>query len=532
MRGELKALIIRHRFTLADLGMIALIVVAALVGIWLCDVFPNESAETRALIFELDEIFAVCALAFALFSWSRLRAQRREIHRRRLAEAQARALSLEDPLTGLPNRRQFEEALVVALASPPGADAVHAIMMLDLNGFKAINDVHGHPVGDEALIQVAIRLRGAVRDGDLIARLGGDEFAVLSRHVAGPEAAAGLAARILKALDDPVRTGAGEHRVGSGIGIALMPADGAAAEGLIRKADVALYRAKAEGRSVFRFFESEMDQVIQERERLEAGFRAAIGSSAVGIVYHPLVDLADGRVIGFEARPRWHHPELGPIAGARLLAIAESAHLARDFTDDFLARACADAARWPGTVALSVSLTHQVLRDETFPLRLIALLSRCRLDPTRLELAVPESTLVADLRAATRVLGTLAETGVRLAVTQFGTGYSSLYHLNNFPLNAIKIDRSFVEAMDRDPRSAAIVRALVGLGAGLGLTVGADGVQDERQQALLAEQGCRHAQGALFSEVLSSDEACRLVAGARAAGGATRRTGANDRRTQ
>jgi diguanylate cyclase (GGDEF)-like protein len=508
----LKALIIRHRFTLTDLVMIGAVLAAALFAVWQCDVFPNETAATKQLIFELDEIFAVCALGFALFAWSRLRAQRREILRRRTAEAQARALAFEDPLTGLPNRRQFEEAVRAALAAPPGADAVHAVMMLDLNGFKRINDIHGHPVGDETLIQAALRLRSGVREGDLVARLGGDEFAVLARHLSGPDAAAGLAARVVDALKAPVYAGGGQHHIGSGIGIALAPVDGSDLDTLVRKADVALYRAKAKGASAFRFFEADMDHAIREHERLEHDLRSAIGTPALKVAYRPRVHLSDGRVIGFDAIPEWHHHALGLVDASRLFAIADSAHLTRELVDDLLARACRDAVAWPASVTLSFPLAPQVLPDETFPLRLVAILSESGLPPSRLEFALAESALVAGREAARKNLGVLREVGVRLAVTQFGTGYSSLYHLRTIALDAIRIDRSFVEAMGDDPRSAAVVRALVGLGTGLGLTVTADGVQSVQQQMMLREQGCQHGHGTLFSGLVSADEAARLFA--------------------
>jgi diguanylate cyclase (GGDEF)-like protein len=508
--ADLKALIIRYRFTLTDLVMIGAVVVAALFGAWQYDVFPNEAAGTKDLIFELDELFAICALAFALFSWSRLRAQRREIRRRRTAENEARSLAFEDTLTGLPNRRQFESALKVALASPPGADVVHAVMMLDLNGFKRINDIYGHPIGDEALIQTALRLRKAVREGDMVARLGGDEFGVLARHLDGSEAAAGLAMRIIEELESPVQTGAGEHLVGAGIGIALIPIDGGDVETLIRKADVALYRAKAEGQSSLRFFEEDMDRIIRDRHRLESGLREAIGTLALEVTYEPCIDLKSGNISGFEAAPRWIHEKHGVLDFSRLNAIAESARLTRELTDDLLGQACRDAASWPHTVTLSFPIASPILKDATFGLRLLNILDQTGLAPSRLELEIPESTLVAELDAAQRVLGAIHGSGVRIALSHFGTGYSSLYHLRNFQLDTIKIDRSFVQGMSHDPQSAAIIRALVGLGTGFGIAVKAEGVQDTAQQTMLSNEGCQQAQGKLFSDAISASQVLDL----------------------
>jgi len=507
----LKEMIIRYRFTLTDMGMIAAVVIAAGFGIWQFDVFPNESVVERDLTFELDEIFAVCALGFALFGWSRLRAQKREIGRRRAAEEEARALAFEDTLTGLPNRRQFDAALKAALAAPPGADAVHAVFMLDLNGFKRINDVHGHPTGDEALIQTAIRLRKAIRDNDMVARLGGDEFAVLAHHLAGAEAAATLALRIIDALKDPVPTGAGEHSIGAGIGIALTPADGADAETLLRKADVALYRAKAAGQSALRFFEEEMDHHIRERDTLERGLRTAIGTSKLEVIYQPRIDLKSGAIISFEATVRWMHDLYGELDTPRLIAIAETTGLIQALVDDLLRKACRDAATWGRDVTLSLGVPPSLLRDDTFGLRIVTILGESGLPASRLELEITESALVADLDAAKRVLGAIHETGVKIALNNFGTGYSSLYHLRNFKLDTIKIDRSFVQAMADNPESAAIVRALVGLGSGLGLTVAAEGVQNEQQQTMLVNEGCQQGQGFLFSQAVSADEARRQL---------------------
>lgn len=509
----LKEIIIRYRFTLADIAMIVAVVIAAGFGIWQFDAFPNETAAERELTFELDEIFAVCALGFALFGWSRLRAQRREIGRRRVAEEEARALAFEDTLTGLPNRRQFDAALNAALAAPPGADAVHAVFMLDLNGFKRINDLHGHPTGDEALVQTAIRLRRAIRDNDMVARLGGDEFAILARHLAGAEAAATLALRIIEALKDPVRTGAGEHAIGAGIGIALAPTDGTDAETLLRKADIALYRAKALGRSALRFFEEEMDHHIRERDILERDLRAAIDTKKLEVVYQPRIDLKSGAIISFEATPRWMHDQYGELDTARLVAIAETTGLVQALVDDLLRTACRDAAGWGGNVTLSIGIPPALLKDDTFGLRIVAILGESGLPASRLELEITESALVADLEAAKRVLGAIHETGVKIALNNFGTGYSSLYHLRNFKLDTIKIDRSFVQVMAENPESAAIVRALVGLGSGLGLTVAAEGVQNEQQQTMLVNEGCQQGQGFLFSRSVTADEARRQLNG-------------------
>ena len=510
--SEVRAMVIRHRLTIQDLAMIAGVVCAALLFAWQVDVFPNETPGVREATLELDEVMAILALGFGLFAWSRLRAQRREIKRRVAAEQEARALAFEDPLTGLPNRRQFDHALKTTLAAPPRAGGAHAVLMLDLNGFKRINDVHGHPVGDEALIEAARRLRGALRGDDLLARVGGDEFAILAHHLTGPEAATGLALRLIESLHEPVFAGGGEHQLGVGVGVALAPQDGSDPVSLMRKADVALYRAKAEGGDALRFFEAHMDDNIRERAQLERDLRAAIGTPALRPFYQPLVNLKTGKIIGFEALARWTHPELGEIPPDRFIPIAEDTGLIGELTDYLLRQACADAAKWPRNVTLSFNISPVQLRDRGLGLRLMKILADTGLPARRLELEITESALVRDLEGAQEILGAIRETGVRIALDDFGTGYSSLYHLRNFKLDTIKIDRSFVESMAHDRDAAAIVKALVGLGSGLGLSVTAEGVEDAQQQALLAEEGCDQAQGFLFSRAVPADEAMALLA--------------------
>ena len=507
----LRAMVIRHRLSIQDmLIIVAMLALGALLA-WQVDIFPAQAVRVQGRVIELDKSLALIAFGGTLFALSRLRAQSREARRRTAAEAEARALAFQDPLTGLPNRRQFDDALKAAIAAPPRAGAAHAVLMLDLNGFKRINDIHGHPIGDEALIQVAMRLRMAVRGDDLIARLGGDEFAVLSRHVAGAEAATGLALRIMETFEEMVPAGGARHRLGIGIGVALFPQDGDAARELVRKADIALYRAKQEGRSAVHFFEQEMDVRLRERERLEADLRAAIGTSALRPFYQPLADIRTGRILGFEALARWNHPERGELEPDRFIPIADDTGLIGELSDHLLRQACRDARLWPGAVSLAFNLSPVQLRDAGLARRILAILAETGLSPHRLELEVTESALVQDLSLAQSSLSGLREAGVRIALDDFGTGYSSLYHLRNFKLDRIKVDRSFVESMGHDPEAAAIVRALIGLGAGLGLQVTAEGVADDMQRVQLLHEGCREAQGFHFSRAVPATEALALL---------------------
>ncbi|MES1197043.1 MAG: EAL domain-containing protein, partial [Pseudomonadota bacterium] len=449
------------------------------------------------------------AASFLVFLGHYIR-QRRESARRLAAEREARRLSLEDSLTGLPNRRQFEDALKTALASPPRAGASHGVLMLDLNGFKRVNDVHGHPVGDEVLVHVGARLKGAVRDGDLVARLGGDEFAVLAPHLAGPDAATSVALRIIESLNEPIATQSHKHQIGTAIGIALTPQDGTDKDEVLRKADIALYRAKGENQSALRFFEEEMDATIRERDFLEQELRLAVAADVVRPYYQPLVDLRTGEIIAFEALARWRHPTLGDIEPNRFIPIADDCGLIGELTDRLLRRACKDAAAWPDAVSLSFNISPAQLRDQTLGLRLLSILTESRLSPTRLEIEITESALVRDMEAAQTLLGALRSAGVKIALDDFGTGYSSLYHLRNFKLDKIKIDRSFVDAMCIDRDSAAIVKALVGLGSGLSLAVTAEGVETAEQRKMLTEHGCEQAQGFLFSHAVPAEEAAAM----------------------
>ena len=512
---RVRSFMIRHRIRLFDSAVLIILTLTALFYCYEVDVFANAPGQPpKAQTLELDEVLLVSALFCAglvVFSLRRLAEQKRETSRRLAAEQEARVLALHDPLTGLPNRRQFDEAVAAAVAAPPRAGASHAVLLLDLNGFKRVNDVYGHAAGDEVLIRVGARLGGAVRDGDLVARLGGDEFGVLSRHVPGPEAAMGVAMRIIESLDAPVTAHGGAHMVGAAIGIALTPQDGSDSAELLRKADIALYRAKGQGRSAMAFFEAEMDVHIRERDMLERELRAALEAGAIQPFYQPLVDLKSGAIRGFEALARW--TDRIDIAPERFIPIAEDSGLIGAMTDALLAQACADALTWPAGLELAFNVSPVLLRDATFGLRLLALLGRSGFPPSRLELEITESALVHDLGAAKAALDGLRAAGVSIALDDFGTGYSSLYHLRNFKVDRLKIDRSFVESMAHDKDSAAIVNALIGLGGGLGMEVTAEGVETPEQQQMLIAQGCAQAQGFLYSRAVPAEEALVLASG-------------------
>jgi diguanylate cyclase (GGDEF)-like protein len=514
--NRLRNFVMRHRLALRDLSIILAGTLVALYGVYAIDVFANEDdAGPRANRIELDEALLVGGLvtfALLLFSIKQYWLQRREVTRRIAAEQHARELAYRDGLTGLPNRRQFEEALAEAVASPPRAGAAHAVFFLDLNGFKRVNDIHGHATGDEVLVAVGHRLLSAMREGDMVARFGGDEFAILATHVSGPEAATNVAMRVIEALDQPVAIEGEHHEIGAGIGIALVPHDATASEEAMRKADIALYRAKTERRSALRFFEPTMDARVRERAALEQALRAAVTADAIEPVFRPTLRLRDHTLVGFEMSPRWTDAEGQPVPPERFIAIAEETGLIHQLAEQVLRKACLAARHWPEGTVLSTDLYPGQLRDSLLPARIARLLHETGLAPHLLDLEITESALVADPDHARALLGVLRAHGVRLTLDNFGTGYSSLYHLRNIRLDTIKIDRSFVQSMATDAQSAGIVSALAGLGRGLGLTVAVEGLAEGEAGTALPGEAAAIEQGTLLSAPLDMREALLFCA--------------------
>jgi diguanylate cyclase (GGDEF)-like protein len=504
----------RNRVKIFDLGFVLMILIAASLIAFEVDIFENAPGVSRKQeTIELDELLMLTTIATGgvlFYTWRRAREHKHETRLRMAAEREVMNLAMHDPLTGLPNRRQFDDQFKAALATLPTAPEAHAILLLDLNGFKKINDLHGHPVGDQVLIHVGARLLRAVRDGDLVARLGGDEFAVLARNVAGVEGATSVALRILEALTASVTAGGVQHAVGTAIGVALSPQDGETVDELMRKADIALYRAKADRRAAVRFFEPEMDAQLQERDDLERALGAAVADDGFVLNFQP-TRVSGGRVAGFEALPRWRHPTKGELEPERFFPIAEDAGLLTQLTEQLLRKACAAAVGWPDGVRLSFNLPGALLHDAAFGLRILMVLGDSRLAPNRLELEIDEGALIRDAEAAHALLAPLRAAGISIIADNFGTGYSDLQNLHRLQLDGIKIDRTFVGAMLNDRQAAVMVKALIGIGQGLDLAVSADGVTDASQQAALAAHGCEVGQGAFYGEPLSLEAAHALV---------------------
>jgi diguanylate cyclase (GGDEF)-like protein len=465
---------------------------------------------------QLEEAMALAILViggFLCFAWRRASEQEQEIIRRIAAEQRAHELAHTDLLTGLANRRAFERVLAEVVASPPSADCVHAVLALDLNGFKAVNDVYGHAAGDEVLAIVAQRFKGAVRNIDLLARLGGDEFAVIAKQLAGTEGAASLAARLLRSVENPIAAGNNQHRIGSGIGVALIPSDGSTVEDVMRKADIALYEAKNEDRSAVRFFAPEMDRRSREEDTFAYELTAAIEADELVPWFQPIVDLQTRTIVAFEALARWTHPVMGSIPPERFISVAEEWELMHELSDRLLHHACRRAMDWPEDITLCFNISPSQLTERTLGLHILGVLSKVGLPPHRLEIEITESTILRDVDVAREVLEALRDAGVRIALDDFGSGYSSFHHLRNFKFDTIKIDRSFVQAMVSESESAAIVHALTGLGRELDLTVTAEGIELPEQLIALLKQGCQQGQGFLFSRPVRGEATAALLAG-------------------
>src|ERR1700733_7744522 len=492
--ARMRSFMTKHRTSLKDLSILIALILVGLYLTFEFDISKNsDGVSVHERTIELDDALllgGIVALGLLAFSVRRYVEQRRETARRLTAEQHIRTFAFQDALTGLANWRQFDDALKTAAAAPPREGAVHALILLDLNGFKQVNDVYGHGIGDQVLTIVAQRLLGAMRDGDLTARLGGDEFAILALHLVGPEAATNVALRVIDVLKEPITAGSVRHLIGTGIGISLIPVDATTPEQVLRKADLALYRAKEERRSAIRFFEDDMDKRVQERQWLVQELRIAVADQNIRVYFQPSVLLKTKRIIGFEALPRWIHPSFGEIMPDRFIPIAEECGLIHELADQLLRQACTAAIQWPKDVILSIDILSSQLKDRTLKIRVMDILRETGLPPERLEIEITESTLVRDLDAAQDILGGLREAGVRIALDNFGTGYSSLYHLRNFKMDKIKIDGSFVHSMLSERENVGIVRALVGLAHGLGITVAAEGIQDSAQVASRARGTC------------------------------------------
>jgi diguanylate cyclase (GGDEF)-like protein/PAS domain S-box-containing protein len=417
----------------------------------------------------------------------------------REAQAQISHMARHDALTNLPNRTLFREQLEYALRRAARNERV-AVLCLDLDHFKDVNDSLGHPIGDDLLKEVARRLSECIREGDTVSRLGGDEFALV--QVGGePQdtAASALASRLIEVVGAPYIVQGHQMIIGTSIGISVAPDDGSDPDQLLKNADMALYRAKADGRGTYRFFETGMDARAQARRLLELDLRSALLRGEFEVYYQPIHDLKANQITCFEALVRWNHPLRGMIPPADFIPLAEDTGLIVPIGDWVLRKACTDAAGWSQEVDVAVNLSPVQFKNRNLVPSVIAALSASGLGARRLELEITESVLLQDSESTIATLHKLRHLGVRISMDDFGTGYSSLSYLRSFPFDKIKIDRSFVHELASRGDSMAIVRAVTGLGKSLGISTTAEGVETSEQLALLRSEGCTEVQGYLFS---------------------------------
>lgn len=435
------------------------------------------------------------------------------------AEHRIQKLAMHDPLTGLPNRRQFQKELERTLARCGRRGEKAAVLMLDLDRFKQINDRFGHGVGDCVLVELGKQLSAARREGEMCARLGGDEFVLVTAFKNDTEEAYLAATRLIKALSVPIEIDGIVHTVGATSGIAVYPDDGDDAGELMRKADVALYRSKREQRGDARFFEETMDEEMRERASVEADLRRAIDGGEIKPYFQPLVNLETGRIESFEILARWFHPSGGLRSPGSFIQVAEDVGLIDDLFFSVLSQACEAARPWPGEVGIAVNIAPLQLARPWLAERILAVLAETGFPPRRLEIEITENALITNFDCAKKTVLSLKNLGVRLALDDFGTGYSSLLHLRALPFDRIKIDGSFVKSVTTDEDAATMVSAIVSLAHSLDLPTTAECVETDASAKAMKAAGCATGQGWHYGAAMSAQDAERVLSTETAAKG-------------
>jgi diguanylate cyclase (GGDEF)-like protein len=473
------------------------------------------------------EAFQWITLAFVLPCFAMIGGRLSEMRRRvrqtndELSSALAtiQKLATHDTLTGLPNRAFFNEALGHAIAQAQRNGRSLALFFMDLDRFKNINDTLGHSVGDRVLQEAASRLRGSVRASDMIARLGGDEFVLLVEEYAGTNHLADIAGKVLKAFEPGFEVHGHELALAASIGISTYPQDGADAQTLVSNADIAMYRAKEQGRNRHCFYSAELNKLTEERLVLEAGLKRALERGEIEVFYQPKIDFGHGRVTGVEALIRWRHPTLGLLQPDRFIGIAEETGLIVPIGYWTLRRVCERARKWHEQglgLSVAVNLSAVQFHQPELIRELGAILKATALPPQLLELEITESMVMKDPEAAVKVMESARRMGLRLSIDDFGTGHSSLGYLKRFPVNQLKVDRMFVRDLPHNLDDVAIARAVIAMAHSLRMSVVAEGVEDEHQFALLRAEGCDEFQGYYCRPPLAEEELMRFLADERA----------------
>jgi diguanylate cyclase (GGDEF)-like protein len=432
-----------------------------------------------------------------------------DITEQRRSEAKIAHMAHHDALTGLPNRVLLNQQLEQALTRVKRGEMI-AAHFLDLDHFKNVNDTLGHSAGDKLLTIVAERLRTLVRETDTIARMGGDEFAILQVGVAQPADAGAIALRVIEVVSEPYDIDGQQVIVGTSVGIAIGPNDGVNPDQLMRNADLALYRAKGDGRGAFRFFEPDMDAEMQERRTMERDLRGALAAGQFELHYQPIVNLETNEISAFEALMRWSHPDKGMIPPSTFIPLAEEIGYIVPLGEWAIRDACATAATWPDELKVAVNLSPAQFRSPGLVQVVVGALAASGLPPHRLELEITETILLQDNEATLAMLYQLRELGVLIAMDDFGTGYSSLSYLQSFPFDRIKIDRSFIKNLGAGSGAINIVRAVVAMAKGLGMATTAEGVETSQQRQSVTSEGCTEMQGYLFSKPLPAEQIRQL----------------------
>lgn len=473
----------------------------------------NGDREVR--IPELDRQDEIGALAKSFDAFRATVLALEEAHEAtRAAQEQTQAQARHDPLTGLPNRRVFFAELQAAIARSQGGLVAHSVLLVDLDHFKAVNDLQGHSEGDLVLVEVAQRLLEVVRKTDRVTRLGGDEFAIIAEFASHESADAiiSLASRVIAAIRKPIATSNGNRvEIDASVGIASCVDDGTDATEILRAADIAMYRAKRDGRGTFRFFEQKMDEELREQINFEADLRKAVADGQIEPYYQPLIDMRNDQIYGFEILSRWKRPGRGTVFPTLFIPVAERLGLIPELTWSVLRQACRDAVRWGPDMRLSLNISPIQLRDPQLADDVLAILSEEHFPPSRLEVELTESALVRDIATARSVIAALQGAGVQVSLDDFGTGYSSLYHLRELRFDKVKIDASFVRSVEINCESEKIVDAIMGLARSLGLPTVAEGIENPSVLHHLSERGCEYGQGYYFGNAMAAGDIDRIM---------------------